>query len=180
MCLLLPKMCWITACANRSINSQCSTIQPVVDSAWSVSGSVCGATASEHCSCFTIVGRVWIRRTLLQRYTTLHAVMRLAQKSVFLWACMSGYSSSTVAIANNSGLLSHACTRNCLCYLLLLVSRSLSTLAVVSMYYFCFFEPTVSQALSTRERKIFFVLQVTECWKKPRNKALNLVHFVSM
>ena len=53
-------------------------------------------------------------------------------------------------------------------------------LAVVSMYYFCFLEPTVSQALSARERKIFFVLQATECWKGPGNEALSLVHFVSM
>ena len=57
---------------------------------------------------------------------------------------MSGYSYSicrqcrnaTVAVANNSSLLSHARTRNCLCYSLLSVSRYLSTLAVVSMYNF--------------------------------------------
>ena len=51
---------------------------------------------------------------------------------------------ATVAVANSSGLLCHARSRNCLCYSLLLVSRSLFTLAVVNMYYFHFFEQTVS------------------------------------
>ena len=52
-------------------------------------------------------------------------------------------------------------------------------LAVVSIYYFCFFESTVSQALAACERKIFSILQAIECWKGPRSKA-SLVHFVSM
>ena len=86
---------------------------------------------------------------------------------------------ATVTVANNSGLPSHACTRNYLCYSLLLASRSLSMLAVVSIYYFCFFESTVSQALAACERKIFSILQAIECWKGPRSKA-SLVHFVSM
>ena len=72
----------------------------------------------------------------------------------------------TIAVANKSGLPGHARSRSCLCYLLLSVSRSLSTLAVVSMQYFRFFEQTVSYACSqlgiasfpgspAGERKIF-------------------------
>ena len=76
---------------------------------------------------------------------------------------MSGYSYSTcrecrnatVAVANDFGLPSHARTRHCLCYSLLLVSRACLHLQLLTCY-FCFFEPTVSQALSTREQKNLF------------------------
>ena len=85
----------------------------------------------------------------------------LAHRSTYLRmvggkSCMSGYSYSTcrqcrnatVTVANNSGLPGHAHNRNCLGYSLLSVSRSLPTLAVVSIYYFCFLEQTVSYMCS--------------------------------
>ena len=48
---------------------------------------------------------------------------------------------ATIAVANNSGLPNHG---RSLSEVLAAfgISRSLSTLAVVSMYYFCFFEQT--------------------------------------
>ena len=69
-------------------------------------------------------------------------------------SCMSGHSYSncrqcrnaTVTVANNSGLLSHARSLSVL-LTAFGVSRSLSTLAVVSMYYIRFFE----QMFSMRE-----------------------------
>ena len=162
-----------------------------------------GAVASECCSCFTIVGWVCARSTLLRGYATLHTVVRLAQKSVFLWACslfllpssylrmlggkscMSGYSyltcrqchNATVAVANNSGLPSHARTRNCLCYSLLSVSRNLSTLAVVSMYCFCFFKPlNCFWGFPCARTENLSVVQANG--KGTGNKALSLVHLL--
>ena len=46
-----------------------------------VSGSI-WAEASEWCSCFIIMGYVWARSTLLQRYMTWHTIMMLAWKSM--------------------------------------------------------------------------------------------------
>ena len=55
---------------------------------------------------------------------------------------MSGYSYScgqcrnaTVTVSNKSGLPGHIRSRSCLCYSLLSVSRGLSMLAVVNMYF---------------------------------------------
>ena len=143
---------------------------------------------------------------LLRRYVSVHAVVCVALLSVLLWtrnlfywsspssylrmfggnSCMARYSYSTcrqchnatVSVANNSGLPSYADTRKCLCYSLLSVSRSLSTLAIVSLYYFCFFEPTVSQALPTHEQKIFSESDrmLEGVWER----GSSLVHFVIM